>query len=108
FDFEWSNRNLFFDQYKRTRSYFDNSDLAAHGLPSPEELTLLEPLRTKLPSEVFTAEYQPPAAADDAQLRANLRKALELLQGAGWTFRDRTLVNAKTGEPFRFELLIDQ
>lgn len=108
FDFEWSNRNLFFDQYKRTRSYFDNSDLAAHGLPSPEELTLLEPLRTKLPPEVFTAEYQPPAAADDAQLRANLRKALELLQDAGWTFRDRTLVNAKTGEPFRFELLIDQ
>ncbi|MCB1822818.1 MAG: ABC transporter substrate-binding protein, partial [Candidatus Competibacteraceae bacterium] len=106
FDFEWSNRNLFFDQYKRTRSYFDNSELAARGLPSPEELALLEPLRKDLPSEVFTTEYQPPVAKDDVQLRANLRKALELLQEAGWTFRDRKLVNAKTGEPFRFELLI--
>jgi microcin C transport system substrate-binding protein len=56
---------------------------------------------------VFTAEYQPPVANDDGQLRANLRKALELLQEAGWTFRDRKLVNAQ-GEPFRFELLIDE
>ena len=108
FDFEWSNRNLFYDQYKRTRSYFDNSELAARGLPSPEELALLEPLRKDLPPEVFTAEYQPPVANDDAQLRANLRKALELLQESGWIFRDRKLVNAKTGEPFRFELLIDE
>ncbi len=108
FDFEWSNRNLFHDQYKRTRSYFDNSELAARGLPSPEELALLEPLRKDLPPEVFTAEYQPPVAHDDVRLRANLRKALELLQEAGWTFRDRKLVNAKTGEPFRFELLIDE
>ncbi len=108
FDFEWSNRNLFHDQYRRTRSYFDNSELAARGLPSPEELALLEPLRKELPPEVLTAEYQPPVAQDDGQLRANLRKALELLQEAGWTFRDRKLVNAKTGEPFRFELLIDE
>ena len=106
FDFEWSNRNLFHDQYKRTRSYFDNSDLAARGLPSSEELALLEPLRKELPPEVFTAEYQPPVAGDDEQLRANLRRALDLLQKAGWIFRDRKLVNAKTGEPFRFELLI--
>lgn len=108
FDFEWSNRNLFHDQYKRTRSYFDNSELAAQGLPSPEELALLEPLRKELPPEVFSSEYQPPVAKDDGQLRTNLRQALELLQEAGWTFRERKLVNAKTGEPFRFELLIDE
>ena len=106
FDFEWSNRNLFYNQYTRTRSYFDNSELAARGLPSPEELALLEPLRKELPPEVFTTAYAPPVANDDAQLRANLQKALKLLQDAGWTFRDRKLVNAKTGEPFRFELLI--
>ena len=106
FDFEWSNRNLFYNQYTRTRSYFDNSELAARGLPSPEELALLEPLRKELPPEVFTTVYEPPVANDDAQLRANMQKALQLLQGAGWTFRDRKLVNAKTGEPFRFELLI--
>jgi microcin C transport system substrate-binding protein len=106
FDFEWSNRNLFYNQYTRTRSYFDNSELAARGLPSPEELALLEPLRKELPPEVFTTAYAPPVANDDTQLRANLQKALQLLQDAGWTFRDRKLVNAKTGEPFRFELLI--
>ena len=106
FDFEWSNRNLFYDQYTRTRSYFDNSDLAARGLPSPEELALLEPLRKELPPEVFTAAYEPPTANDDAQLRANFQKALQLLQEAGWVFKDRKLVNTKTGEPFRFELLI--
>ena len=106
FDFVWSNRNLFFGQYIRTRSYFDNSELAARGLPSPEELALLEPLRKELPPEVFTAAYEPPTANDDSQLRANFQKALQLLQEAGWVFRDRKLVNAKTGEPFRFELLI--
>ena len=106
FDFEWSNRNLFYDQYTRTRSYFDNSELAARGLPSPEELALLEPLRKELPPEVFTAAYEPPTANDDAQLRANFQKALQLLQEAGWVFKDRKLVNTKTGEPFRFELLI--
>ncbi len=106
FDFEWSNRNLFFGQYTRTRSYFDNSELAAQGLPSPEELTVLAPLRQQLPPEVFTTAYEPPTANDDAQLRANFQKALQLLQEAGWVFRDRKLVNAKTGEPFRFELLI--
>lgn len=108
FDFEWSNRNLFHDQYRRTRSYFDNSELAASGLPTQEELAILEPLRKNLPTEVFSAAYQPPVAKDDDALRANLRKALELLQEAGWSFRDRKLVNSKTGEPFRFELLIDE
>ncbi|MDQ5908252.1 MAG: microcin transport system substrate-binding protein [Pseudomonadota bacterium] len=107
FDFEWSNRNLFYGQYQRTRSYFDNSELAARGLPSPEELALLEPLRKDLPPEVFTVDYQPPVANDDGQLRANFKKALELLKEAGWTFRDRKLVNVQ-GEPFRFELLIDE
>jgi len=106
FDFEWSNRNLFHTQYTRTRSYFDNSELAARGLPSPEELAVLEPLRKELPPEVFTTAYEPPTAKDDAELRSNFQKALQLLQEAGWVFRDRKLVNAKTGEPFRFELLI--
>jgi len=69
FDFEWSNRNLFYGQYSRTRSFFDNSELAAQGLPSPEELAVLEPLRKELPPEVFAARKcsrrftnrQPPA-----------------------------------------------
>jgi microcin C transport system substrate-binding protein len=108
FDFEWSNRNLFHDQYIRTRSFFDNSELAARGLPSPEERAILEPLREQLPPEVFTSVYEPPNAADSGQLRANMKQALQLLEEAGWVFRDRKLVNAETGAPFRFELLINE
>ncbi|MFO1433735.1 MAG: extracellular solute-binding protein [Candidatus Competibacteraceae bacterium] len=108
FDFEWSNRNLFYDQYTRTRSYFDNSELASTGLPSKEELEILEPLRAQIPPQVFTETYAPPVAGDAEKLRANLAKALALLQEAGWTFKDRSLVNAKTGEPFKFEILLDE
>jgi microcin C transport system substrate-binding protein len=108
FDFDWSNRNLFFSQYTRTRSYFDNSELAAHGQPSADELAVLEPLRNELPPEVFTAAYTPPTAIDNHELRTNLQKALKLLQEADWVFRDRKLVNARTLEPFRFELLITE
>ena len=107
FDFEWTNRNLFYGQYTRTRSYFDNSELASKGLPSPAELQILEPLRREIPAEVFTAAYTPPVAGDPAKLRQNLVKALSLLREAGWTFKERRLVNAKTGRPFRFEILLN-
>ena len=107
FDFEWSNRILFHGMYTRTQSYFDNSELAANGLPSAEELTILEPLRGQVPEEVFTETYKPPVAGDWGKLRTNLRRALILLQEAGWTFRDRQLVNASTGQPFSFEILLN-
>jgi microcin C transport system substrate-binding protein len=106
FDFEWSNRNLFYNQYTRTRSYFDNSELASQGLPSQEELAVLEPLRDQIPPQVFTETYAPPVAGDPEKLRGNLAKALALLQDAGWTFKDRTLVNTKTDQPFKFEILL--
>ncbi len=107
FDFEWSNRNLFYDQYTRTRSYFDNSELASRGLPSKEELEILEPLRAQLPPQVFTDSYAPPVGGDAEKMRANLSKALALLQAAGWTIKDRALVKADTGQPFKFEILLD-
>lgn len=105
FDFEWSNQNLFYGQYARTVSYFDNSELAATGLPSKAELALLEPFRKDLPPEVFTTVYQPPSTAGEGGLRNNLRQAMELLKQAGWTVQNGTLTNAK-GEPFRFEILL--
>ncbi len=107
FDFEWSNRNLFYDQYTRTRSYFDNSELASRGLPSKAELAVLEPLRNRIPPEVFTETYEPPVAGDSQRLRANLRTALKLLQEAGWVFKDRMLVHGETGTPFQFEILLN-
>lgn len=107
FDFEWSNRTLFFGQYTRARSYFGNSELAADGVPQGAELAVLEPLRDKLPPEVFTSEYQPPATDGSGNMRDNLRRAHELLKAAGWTVDPKTkkLVDAG-GKPFEFEILL--
>ncbi|HEX6267829.1 MAG TPA: extracellular solute-binding protein [Burkholderiales bacterium] len=106
FDFEWSNRNLFFGQYTRTGSYFDNSELASEGLPSEEERKLLEPWRGKITDEVFTREYRPPSTDGSGWPRDNLRRAFALLAGAGWVVRELRLVNERTGEPFAFEILL--
>jgi microcin C transport system substrate-binding protein len=106
FDFEWSNVHLFYGAYTRTKSYFSNSELASRGLPSPAELEVLEPLRGKIPDEVFTREYAPPSTANGG-MRPNLVRALELLKQAGWVVRDLKLVNAQTGQPLAFEILLD-
>ncbi len=105
FDFEWSNRNLFFDAYARTSSFFSNSELASSGLPQGEELVLLERFRGRVPEEVFTAEFTLPVTDGSGNNRDNLRRALTLLQQAGWTVRNQRLVNAR-GEQFSFEMLL--
>ena len=107
FDFEWSNKNLFYGLYSRTRSYFDNSELAATGVPQGEELKILEPFRGKIPDEVFTKEYDPPKYDGSGNIRDGLRAALKLLKEAGWTFKGERLVNDETGQPFEFEILLD-
>ena len=84
FDFEWSNKNLFYSLYKRTQSYFENSPMKATGAPSPEELRLLEPFRDKLPPEVFGEPYVPPVTDGSGRNRDNLKKAKELLTAAGY------------------------
>ena len=106
FDFEWTNRNLFNGQYTRTGSYFSNSDLAARGKPQGEELAVLEPFRGQVPDSVFGEVYTPPVTDGSGWLRDNLRRANMLLKDAGWVVKDLRLVNAATGEPFRFEILL--
>lgn len=106
FDFEWSNKNLFYGQYTRTNSYFANSDLSAKGLPSPGELKLLEPFKDLLPPEVFTQEFKAPVTNGDGNPRENLRAALGLLKEAGYVVKDRKLVNEKSGQPVAFEILL--
>jgi microcin C transport system substrate-binding protein len=108
FDFEWSNKNLFYGAYTRTRSYFDNSELAATGVPQGEELQILEKFRGKIPDEVFTKEYDPPKFDGSGNIRDGLRDAIKLLKDAGWSFKNEKLVNDKTGEPFQFEVLLVQ
>jgi len=104
FDFEWGNKNLAYGAYKRTDSYFANSELAATGLPSQEELALLEPYRGKIPDEVFTQTYAPPKTDGSGDIRDNLRKATALLNEAGWTLKDGKLVDA-AGKAFTFEIV---
>ena len=104
FDFEWSNQALFHGQYTRSRSFFENSELAATGLPTPEELAILEPLRGKIPDEVFTTEFTVPTTDGTGNNRENLRRASELLAEAGWKTENGKLV--KDGKPFAFEILL--
>ncbi|KRB88934.1 extracellular solute-binding protein [Noviherbaspirillum sp. Root189] len=106
-DYEWMNRQLFYNQYKRIYSFFNNSDLAATGTPSEEELKLLDPMRAQLDPAVFGPVPVPPSTDPPSSLRANLLQARALFKEAGWGYRDGALRNAK-GEPFTFEILDDQ
>jgi microcin C transport system substrate-binding protein len=109
FDFEWSRENLFYGQYTRSRSFFNNSELESKGLPSPEELAILDPLKDKLPTQVFTAEYANPVNTTPQERRKNLREAQTLLAEAGWKAdaqgSRRSLKNEK-GETFDIEFLL--
>ncbi|MFM0331346.1 extracellular solute-binding protein [Paraburkholderia strydomiana] len=105
-DFQWLNRQLFFDQYKRTGSFFANTDLQATGKPGEGELAILEPLRGQLDPAVFGEMPQQPDTDPPGSLRANLVKARQLLAQAGWTYRNGALRNMN-GQPFVFELLDD-
>lgn len=105
-DFEWSNQNLFYGQYTRTRSYFQNSDMAATGLPSGEEMKLLSQWKDQLPEQVFTRAYQPPSTASAGGIRANLREAQSILSKAGYSVRDNQLYSAQ-GQPVNIEMLLE-
>jgi microcin C transport system substrate-binding protein len=106
FDFEWTNKALFFGLYIRTASYFENSDLKAEGKPSDAELALLEPFRDKLPPEVFGEPYTPPVTDGSGRFRPSIREASRLLDEAGWKLDGGVRKNAK-GEILECEFLID-
>ncbi|MEH0740666.1 ABC transporter substrate-binding protein [Vibrio cholerae] len=105
-DFEWMNKNMFYGQYSRTRSYFQNTDYEAKGLPDEGELAVLEAYKTQVPARVFTQEYQPPVTDGSGRIRAQLRVAFKLLDEAGWALKDKVMTNKETGQPLTFELLI--
>ena len=107
FDYEWANRQLFNGAYTRTRSYFDNSELASVGLPSADELKLLEPLRAQIPPQVFTDEYQPPVTDGSGIIREQQRRAYQLFQEAGWRVDGDQMLDS-TGKPVSFEFLLAQ
>ena len=107
FDFEWTNKQLFFGAYKRTGSFFENSELAAQGLPSAGELAILEPLRGQLPAEVFEQAFQLPVSDGSGIIRDQQRRAYQLLLEAGYRVENDRMVNAE-GQPLAFEFLVVQ
>ena len=103
-DYEWMNRQMFYNSYQRVNGLFGNTDCQASGLPSPQELALLEPWRKQIPKEVFGPMTVPPRTDEPSSLRANLRQAQALLKAAGWEVRDGQLRNAQ-GQAFEIEYL---
>ena len=104
YDHEWINKVLHNDAYVRTDSYFDNSPLSSSGLPSKDELKLLNPWKDQLPNEVFTKSYNPPVTNGSGNPRRNLRAAKKILEEEGWFVENNKLM--KEGKEFRFEILI--
>ncbi|CCG87760.1 extracellular solute-binding protein [Erwinia piriflorinigrans] len=106
FDFEWMNKALFYNAYKRVDSYFQNTEYAARDYPDAKELAVLAPLKGQYPAEVLDKIYQPPKTEGSGYDREKLLQALDLLKQAGWALKNQRLVNLKSGQPFRFELLL--
>ena len=106
FDFEWLNKTLFFNSYKRSSSYFNSSPLACSDLPQGEELKILESYKDKLPPEVFTDVFKLPVTKGTGHDRELIAKANAVLKEAGWIVKNGKCVNEKTGEPLTFELLL--
>lgn len=105
FDFEWSNAFLFYNQYTRSQSFFQNTELAATELPDQQELTLLNPLKAQLPSTVFTSVYQAPKSNGSGKSRALLKKGIDMLKSAGYQFRANQLFSPD-GKSVEFEFLM--
>lgn len=107
FDFEWTNRVIFYGAYSQNTSFFENTDFAARGLPSEAELALLEPFRNDLPGALFTEEFKVPTTeSGTTTIRDNLLKAQHLLNEAGYKIgEDGWRIDPQTGEPMHLSFL---
>jgi microcin C transport system substrate-binding protein len=108
FDFEETNKQLFFGQYKRVDSYFYGTELASSGLPQGKELEILQTVKDQVPPEVFTAAYSNPKSGDQSAVRNNLREALKLFAEAGYEIKNTKLISTKSGEQLSVEFLLGQ
>jgi microcin C transport system substrate-binding protein len=106
-DYEWTNKQLFNGAYTRTDSYFENSELAASGLPGPAELKILEPLRGKIPDPVFTQAFENPHSDASGMIREQQLIGTPLLLEAGWSIRNDRMVDT-SGKPISIEFLLAQ
>lgn len=106
FDFEWTNKNLFYGAYTRTQSYFSNSDMASQGLPSDGELEILNQYKDQLPETIFTEAFKAPLSTGANRNRENLKKAKKILDDSGYKVVKNQLINPATGSPVQFEILL--
>lgn len=106
FDFEELDKLRFFGQYQRINSYFYGTEFASSGLPTGEELEILESIKDLVPADVFTTEYVNPVSGDQTKLRANLRTAVDLLTAAGYKLEGSQLLDP-AGQPVGFEILLN-
>lgn len=104
FDFEWTNRNIFYSLYDRTKSFFENSPMEASGEPSDEERILIESLGVDVPDGTFGPAIVPPVSNGSGQDRDLLLQAGQLLDDAGWRVKDKKRVN-EAGEQLSVEFL---
>jgi microcin C transport system substrate-binding protein len=109
FDFEWSNKQFAYGAYKRTNSYFENSELASRGIPTGRELEILSAYKDKLPRAVFTTPFTNPTTDGTGNNRDALRRAIKILDDAGYkTGKDGIRVHEKTGVRLSFEIIEHQ
>ena len=107
FDFEWINHGYFFDLYRRSASYFDDSELSSHGRPAdPREKALLGPFANAVRADVLDGAWSPPVSDGSGRDRATLKRALALLAASGYELRGTELVERKSGRPLTFEILV--
>ncbi|WP_017220235.1 extracellular solute-binding protein [Moritella dasanensis] len=105
FDFEWTNKTLFYGAYKRSDSFFSNSELAASGIPQGDELALLNPFKAQLPAELFTQVYTLDKTKGDGRVRKQQRQAITLLKQAGWTLKSGKMLDTN-GKQLSLEFLV--
>jgi peptide/nickel transport system substrate-binding protein len=107
FDFEWINHGYFFDLYRRSASYFDDSELSSHGRPADQrEKALLAPFANAVRADVLDGAWSPPVSDGSGRDRATLKRALALLAASGYELRGTELVERKSGRPLTFEILV--
>ena len=105
YDFDWTNRVLFYNFYLKGTSLFQNSPMAHSGLPSERELKLLEPWRDQVPPRVFTEEFAHPKSSGYGLRRERIKRALELFKAAGWEMQEGVMRNVETGAPFKLDFI---
>ena len=105
YDFPYTNRVILHGFYDYGNSYFYNSEMAWEGLPSADELELLEPIRNQIPPRVFTHEFVMPESSGFGVNRENVKRALELFEEAGWVVKDGELRHVETDEQFKVDFV---